>query len=382
MNTSTIEKVNPSNWVTIIFLSATPVFTVVFLIYFFMTMHFEWWMGALFAFFYTATAGSITTGYHRYWAHRTYETNTVVRWFLALFGAAAFQSSILTWATDHRIHHRFVDTNDDPYSINKGFWFAHILWMFTLPPPHPMAKAYQRDLLNDPIVVFQDRHYVPIAIFMCFLLPMGIGWLCGSAFAGLLFGGLLRLVMVHHFTFFINSACHYFGTQRYTDTNSARDNWLLALFTYGEGYHNYHHYFANDYRNGIRWYQWDPTKWTIEILHFFGFAYDLKRVPEHEILSARLAMDEKRLLNEVSPSEFLKETLQKLKSRVEQAQIRIHELQAEYQQFRNQRQDQYRQKVAQLKRDLDQARAEFRHALQVWQASLRNARKASVIIAP
>src|SRR5882757_2331953 len=118
------------------------------------------------------------------------------------------------------------------------------------------AEAFSRDLQKDPIVAFQHKYYMPIAIGMCFFLPMGLGALMGSALGGLAVAGFLRLVLVHHFTFFINSWCHMFGRKPYTSEHTAKDSFLMALFTFGEGYHNYHHTFANDYRNGIRWYHW------------------------------------------------------------------------------------------------------------------------------
>ena len=128
-------------------------------------------------------------------------------------------------------------------------------------PPNP--EAYVRDLQRDPIVAFQHKYYGSIAIFMCFFLPMGLGWLFGSALGGLAVVGVLRLVLVHHATFFINSLCHTWGARTFTDQHTAKDSAIVALFTFGEGYHNFHHTFANDYRNAVRWYHWDPTKWLI-----------------------------------------------------------------------------------------------------------------------
>ena len=148
------------------------------------------------------------------------------------------------------MHHRFVDTDLDPYSIKKGFWFAHMGWMLSSTNVPVKMEAYGRDLAKDPVVVFQDKHYVLIASLMCFGLPTLLGYFMGSALGGLAIAGVLRVVVVHHATFFINSWCHYFGKQNFTDKNSARDSFLMAVATFGEGYHNFHHIFANDYRNG------------------------------------------------------------------------------------------------------------------------------------
>ena len=136
---------------------------------------------------------------------------------------------------------------------------------------------------------------------MAFILPAIIGYFMGSVLGGIAIIGLLRMVFVHHVTFFINSLCHMVGFQTYTDTNTAKDSPLMALFTYGEGYHNFHHFFQTDYRNGIRWYQYDPTKWVIKGLEFFGLAWDLKLTPQEDILKAKLLMDAKRLDQKLAP---------------------------------------------------------------------------------
>src|SRR5262249_39769353 len=149
-------------------------------------------------------------GYHRCFSHRTFEARPWLRWFWALFGAAAFQNSILIWSRDHRVHHRFVDTDLDPYSINKGFWYAHFGWMMFTPCTTVGLEPYGRDLEADRIVMFQHRYYIPVAIAMGFLLPWGLGYLLGSALGGLAVAGTLRIVVGHHFTFFINSWCHFF----------------------------------------------------------------------------------------------------------------------------------------------------------------------------
>jgi stearoyl-CoA desaturase (delta-9 desaturase) len=144
------------------------------------------------------------------------------------------------------------------------------------------------DVVRDPIAAFQDRHYVPLVLLTNVGLPLALGWLAGDVWGVFLLGGLLRLVVNHHATFFINSLAHAWGSQPYTDANTARDNGFLALLTYGEGYHNFHHCYSADYRNGVRWWQWDPAKWLIFGLSKIGLASDLKRVPDVRIQHARL----------------------------------------------------------------------------------------------
>ena len=249
-----------------------------------------------FAFFLAFCGFSITGGYHRLWSHKCYEAHWIVRLVYMLGGTMALQNSILVWSAGHRVHHRYVDDNDrDPYSAGRGFWFSHIGWMLREYDSGKPDFSLVRDLEQDPIVAFQHRWYLPLALFMNIGVPLAVGWLAGDLWGVFLLGGLLRLVANHHFTFFINSLAHWWGTQPYTDENSARDNPVLAFLTYGEGYHNFHHIFAHDYRNAVRWWQWDPTKWIIGTLAAMGLATKLKRVPDVVIQRARLAMQFKRL---------------------------------------------------------------------------------------
>jgi stearoyl-CoA desaturase (delta-9 desaturase) len=145
-----------------------------------------------------------------------------------------------------------------------------------------------KDLQRDSVVIFQDKHYVALTLLMNIALPLMLGIWHGDIIGTLLLVGLLRLVVNHHVTFFINSLAHYWGTRPYTESNSARDNGFLAFLTYGEGYHNYHHIFQTDYRNGIRWWQWDPTKWLISACSQLGLAKNLVRVPDFKIQRAIL----------------------------------------------------------------------------------------------
>ena len=236
-----------------------------------------------------ANGMAITAGYHRLWAHRTYEAHWSLQILYMLVGAMAFQNSALVWCSMHRVHHKHVDDVDhDPYSIKRGFWFAHIGWMLRDYPSGKLDFSNAKDLEANRIVMFQHRHYLGIALFMNIAFPLMLGYAYGDAWGFLVLGGLLRLVASHHVTFFINSLAHYWGRRPYTTENSARDNDLIALFTYGEGYHNYHHLFQYDYRNGVRWWQIDPTKWWIAACSWFGLTRSLKRVPEFKIQRAML----------------------------------------------------------------------------------------------
>ena len=245
------------------------------------------WLWAL-AFLYL-NGMSITGGYHRLWAHKAYEASPLLKWFYAFWGAGALQNSILIWASDHRRHHRHVDDNDlDPYSAGRGLWFSHMGWMLREYRSNETDLSNARDLQRDPVVMWQHRHYVPLTLLMNLGLPLLLGIWHGDIIGTVLLVGLLRLVINHHVTFFINSLAHFWGSRPYTESNSARDNGFLAFLTYGEGYHNFHHIFQTDYRNGIRWWQWDPTKWMINLCSRLGLADNLNRVPDFKIQRALL----------------------------------------------------------------------------------------------
>jgi stearoyl-CoA desaturase (delta-9 desaturase) len=247
----------------------------------------ELWMPLLALGMYLAVGMSICAGYHRFFSHKSYEASRPVQLFYAIFGAMAAQNSILWWSSSHRVHHQYVDRDWDPYNINRGFWWAHILWVFHHHDA-PDAKANAPDLLRNPIVRWQNRWYKIILVVGGFGLPALIGAMFGDAIAGLLWGGFLRLAVIHHTTFFVNSLAHYVGKPAYNAEVSARDNWGVALLTLGEGYHSFHHRFPADFRNGIRWYHWDPAKWFIATLRFTGLAADLRSATPPQIEQARM----------------------------------------------------------------------------------------------
>jgi stearoyl-CoA desaturase (delta-9 desaturase) len=285
----------PLNWVTTPVFVLTPLVTLTLVPWFGLTQGFS--VAAWVSMFVLLLLNgmSITAGYHRLWAHRAYQAHWSVRLPMMLFGAMALQQSILVWASQHRIHHRFVDDVErDPYSAKRGFWFSHIGWILRNYKSGEPDFSNARDLERDPLVRFQHRYYYVIAIGMNVGLPLALGWLVGDVWGVLLLGGVVRLVISHHATFLINSAAHKWGTQPYTDENTARDNPILAFLTHGEGYHNFHHIFQNDYRNGVRWWQWDPTKWLIATFAGLGLATNLKRVPTMWIRRAQVAMQLKR----------------------------------------------------------------------------------------
>ena len=288
------------NWVTVAMFAATTAAAVVLVPWYGFAHGYRASEWVWFAAFLSVNELAITCGYHRLFAHSTYEARPVLRLVYLLLGAMALQNSALKWSADHRTHHRFIDDPDrDPYCARRGFWFSHIGWMLRNYPSGDTDLNTVRDLQRDPLVMWQQRHYLTIAIAMNVGVPLLIGWWSGDVAGMLLLVGVLRLVVSHHFTFFINSLAHMWGSQPYTEENTARDNFVLAFLTYGEGYHNFHHMFAHDYRNGVHLWQWDPSKWFIRAMQGLGLAYGLKRVPwfkiQRAILDAQFRITERQL---------------------------------------------------------------------------------------
>ena len=246
--------------------------------------------------YYFYTGMGITAGYHRLWAHTSYSATLPLKVFLALAGAGSVEGSIRWWARDHRAHHRYTDTEKDPYSVRKGLIYSHFGWMVMKQNPKRIGRTDISDLNGDSVVRWQHKHYLKLVIFMALIFPSlvaGFGW--GDFTGGLVYAGILRVFFVQQATFCVNSLAHWLGDQPFDDRNSPRDHVLTALITLGEGYHNFHHEFPSDYRNAIEWFQYDPTKWCIWVWKKMGLAYDLKSFRANEIEKGRLQMQQKRL---------------------------------------------------------------------------------------
>ncbi|KAJ3211964.1 hypothetical protein HK099_007875 [Clydaea vesicula] len=246
--------------------------------------------------FYLFTGFGITGGYHRYWSHRTYDATIPFQFVLMLAGSGSIQGSIKWWSRDHRAHHRYTDTIKDPYSAHRGLFWAHIGWMLFKKDKKNNGKVDISDLNSDWIVNFQEKYYGIIAMFMSFGLPT---ILCGLLFndykGGFYYAGVVRQVLLHHSTFCVNSMAHYFGEHTFDDNRTPRDHFITALVTLGEGYHNFHHEFPSDYRNAIKFYQYDPTKWIIYFFSLFGATYNLNEFSANEIEKGRLQMQQKKI---------------------------------------------------------------------------------------
>jgi len=262
--------------------------------YFFVPLRLNTFLWTLVIYF--CTGISITGGYHRLWSHKSYEAHWSVHLFFALWGAGAFEGSARWWSRLHRAHHRYIDTEHDPYATHHGFWHAHWGWMVFKQDASLQGKVDISDLNNNSVVVFQHVHYLRLALFFGLGLPIlvaGLFW--GDWLGGFVYASCARMVFVHTATFFINSLAHTIGRQTYSTRHSSYDSIITAITTLGEGYHNYHHEFPMDYRNGVCWYQYDPTKWIVWAFSWTGLVWSLVRTPQNEIIKARIQVQQEEI---------------------------------------------------------------------------------------
>ncbi len=232
---------------------------------------------------------SVGLGLHRLWAHNAYKANKVVEFILALLSAGTLQGPALVWASDHHKHHAYTDEADDPHSPLKyksrikGFFWSHMGWMlYGNGPITSLNKVTMVKLGRNEILRWQMKYYWQIATFMNAVLPPIVGYICfrtiQGALAGYVFIGLARAFQ-QQMTFCVNSVTHFIGSKPYAN-GTAGDIWWMWIFLLGENYHNFHHAFANDYRNGPKWYQFDVHKWLIAALEKVGLATELVRTSE------------------------------------------------------------------------------------------------------
>ncbi|KAF9322311.1 hypothetical protein BG003_003322 [Podila horticola] len=246
--------------------------------------------------YYFFTGLGITAGYHRLWSHRAYSAGPTLQFILMIASTGAMQGSIRWWCRNHRAHHRYTDTEKDPYGAQKGLFWSHLLWMLVKQDPTTVGWADVSDLKANKLVQFQHNQFLWLAPLISLGVPTmvaGFGW--GDYWGGFIYGGIIRQFVVHHATFCVNSLAHWLGDMPFDDRHTPRDHILTALVTLGEGYHNFHHEFPQDYRNAIKFYQYDPTKWLIAFCSFLGLASDLKRFPTNEIKKGQVRMQQQKL---------------------------------------------------------------------------------------
>jgi stearoyl-CoA desaturase (delta-9 desaturase) len=313
----------------------------------------------------------LSAGYHRLFSHRTYEAHPVFRAFLLAFGAGAFQNSAITWAADHRRHHKQVDTDDDPYNARRGFWYAHIGWVLHKTEPAHVLQPVP-DLERDFMTRWQHKLYPIIGTIVGFVFPTLIGWAAGDLWGGFVVAGAVRLVFVYHVTFSINSFAHILGTQPYSDRNTSRDSLVTALLSLGEGYHNFHHTFPVDYRNGVRVRDFDPSKWTIRAASLVGLARNLRRTPAQIVIRSRLRMEARRLERRPVPAP-LRERLEGVKAVLEHRLARWHTLATRFEALRSRGGARARRIRRRLQVTIRHVRRELRVAQNAWREAVRAA---------
>jgi len=293
---------------------------------------------------YVVTMIGITAGYHRYFSHKSFTTNKIVEFFLLLSATMATQGSVFFWVHTHRTHHRYTDQELDPHNIKKGFWHAHMWWFIIKKHPLDKASFFKRrpidknllpDHVNNKLLVFQNKYYVPFAFGSNLAITLFIGWLLNDYAGAFIFSWLLRMFLTNHCVWFINSLAHTWGSKTYVKEQTAVDNLILAFLIMGEGYHNYHHAFPSDYRNGTRWHHFDPTKWLIFALSKLGLANNLKKIETHLIEKKIIHEDKKIFLNKLTglPKEknlHLKNKINLISERVSKNLIKLHNTKNEY----------------------------------------------------
>ncbi|KAF8585127.1 hypothetical protein K439DRAFT_1083268 [Ramaria rubella] len=236
----------------------------------------------------------VTIGYHRLYSHRAFQATVGVRAVLAVLGSMAFQGSIKWWSLRHRLHHRFTDDPiHDPYCATRGLFFSHMGWIFYKPSYPRMELIDKNDLEQDPVVKYQHQNYIPMALFFGLILPAVMGYAWGDPIGAFIWAGLVARVITWHCTFLVNSFAHWDGLQKYSDEISARGNLIMALWTCGEGNHNFHA-FPHDYRAGPATLDWDPSKWIIQLLHRLQLASRLRRAKDEDINYAMQQMRRKQ----------------------------------------------------------------------------------------
>jgi len=239
----------------------------------------------------------ITAGVHRLWAHRSYKARWPARLILMIFNCVAFQNDVIEWARDHRCHHKWTDTNADPHNVNRGFFFSHMGWL--LLKKHPEIKRRGAmldlsDLFEDPILRFQRRFYLPLVLAWCFVIPtlVPVYFFGESVLVSFYCAALFRYCLSLHLTWLINSAAHHFGYRPYDSTISPVENVLTSIGALGEGGHNYHHTFPQDYRTSEYSLQYNWTKGVIDVFAALGWVYDRKVVAD-EIIARQMAKQHK-----------------------------------------------------------------------------------------
>jgi stearoyl-CoA desaturase (Delta-9 desaturase) len=255
---------------------------------------------AVFLICYLLTGFGVTIGFHRHLTHRAFKAKRWVRGTLAILGSAAIEGPVIAWVADHRKHHAFADVEGDPHSPHvdhghglkgalRGLFHAHVGWLF-IHTHRGNKQRYAPDLMDDPLIRWIDRTFV-LWVVVGLIVPFILGGLIGgsleAALTGLLWGGAVRMLVVHHVTYSINSLCHFFGRQAFDTGDESRNLAWLSFFTFGEAWHNNHHAFPTSFEHGMRRWQFDPSRYVIAGLEKMGLVWDVVRIsPERQARKA------------------------------------------------------------------------------------------------
>jgi stearoyl-CoA desaturase (Delta-9 desaturase) len=213
----------------------------------------------------------VTGVYHRYFSHRTYKTSRVFQFVLAFLAMSSSQKGVLWWASNHRTHHKLSDKDGDPHDSRRGFWYSHVGWLYDYREKTDYSKV--RDLARYPELVFLNEYWAIPPLVLGVTVWAFLGW------SGLLIGFFLSTAILWHGTFTINSLSHMFGTRRYDAGDDSTNNWLLAIVTMGEGWHNNHHHFMGSTRQGFYWWEYDVTYYILRLFQALGLVWDIKEPP-------------------------------------------------------------------------------------------------------
>jgi stearoyl-CoA desaturase (delta-9 desaturase) len=234
---------------------------------------------------YIPTGLGITVGFHRLFTHRSFKTGPITRGVLAALGSAAIEGPVIAWVADHRKHHAFSDEEGDPHSPHvdhgglRGLFHAHMGWLF-VHDQRALKTRYAPDLLADPVISFVNRTFL-WWVLIGFAVPFAIGFALGGTLMGglssLLWGGLIRIFVLHHVTYSINSLCHVFGRRDFETGDESRNLAWLAIPSFGESWHNNHHAFPTSSVHGLKWWQIDTSSMVIRVLERLGLAWDVVR---------------------------------------------------------------------------------------------------------
>ncbi|MCU0533257.1 MAG: acyl-CoA desaturase [Hydrococcus sp. Prado102] len=269
MTVATSEKL-PLAWSIIIYMAAIHLVALLALF----PSNFSWGAIAVAFGLYWITCGwGISIGYHRLLTHRSFEVPKWLEYFFVFCGTLTCQGGPIAWTGLHRIHHKYSDTAPDPHDSNRGLWWSHMGWMMYDNHANKYIPRYTQDIAGDRFYQFCEKYFIPVQVILGLLLYWWGGW------PFVIWGIFVRLVLVFHFTWFVNSATHKFGYQSHESNDNSRNCWWVALVTFGEGWHNNHHAYQYSARHGLQWWEFDITWITVRILEFFGLVKNIKLAP-------------------------------------------------------------------------------------------------------